>query len=68
MLCELQGVKKEAVPAQEEAAGALGSLARGNALNQEAICVAGGITRLLALMTSATPAVRVSTIRTFGRC
>jgi hypothetical protein len=54
-----QGSKNGAVPAQEEASGALGSLARGHPPNQDAVRAAGAIARLISLVTSGTPAVRV---------
>lgn len=44
---------------QEEAAGALSALAKGNKPNQDAIRNAGGITHLLEQLTVALPAVKV---------
>ncbi len=49
-------------PAQEEAAGALGSLVRGHTANQEAVRAAGAIARLISLVTTSAPAVRVRMI------
>ncbi|KAK9901239.1 hypothetical protein WJX75_001832 [Coccomyxa subellipsoidea] len=54
----IKGSKNGAVPAQEEASGALGSLARGHPPNQDAVRAAGAIARLISLVTSGTPAVR----------
>ncbi|CAL8471015.1 g10557 [Coccomyxa elongata] len=54
-----KGAKTEApAGAQEEAAGALGALARGHTANQDAVLAAGAITPLLTLVSTGTPAVR----------